>query len=115
MMTEAPAAFRPIFRMSAAGLVLAAALAGCTVGTDHVAPMTTLAPFHNAEAVSARKAATPALASLDRDGRVIHIGSFSKTISPTVRLGFLVAPVELISRFAEAAACLAPPPVPVVQ
>ncbi|GGF37306.1 transcriptional regulator [Aliidongia dinghuensis] len=59
--------------------------------------------------------AAPALASLDRDGRVIHIGSFSKTISPTVRLGFLVAPVELISRFTEVAACLAPPPGPVVQ
>jgi GntR family transcriptional regulator/MocR family aminotransferase len=59
--------------------------------------------------------AAPALASLDRDGRVIHIGSFSKTISPIVRLGFLVAPVELISRFAEVAACLAPPPGPAVQ
>jgi GntR family transcriptional regulator / MocR family aminotransferase len=59
--------------------------------------------------------AAPALASLDRDGRVIHIGSFSKTISPTVRLGFLIAPVELISRFAEVAACLAPPPGPAVQ
>lgn len=59
--------------------------------------------------------AAPALASLDRDGRVIHIGSFSKTISPTVRLGFLVAPVELIARFAEVAACLAPPPGPAVQ
>jgi GntR family transcriptional regulator/MocR family aminotransferase len=59
--------------------------------------------------------AAPALASLDRDGRVIHIGSFSKTISPTIRLGFLVAPVELISRFSEVAACLAPPPGPAVQ
>ena len=59
--------------------------------------------------------AAPALASLDRDGRVIHIGSFSKTISPTLRLGFLVAPVELISRFAEVAACLAPAPGPAVQ
>ncbi|HEV2675487.1 MAG TPA: PLP-dependent aminotransferase family protein, partial [Aliidongia sp.] len=59
--------------------------------------------------------AAPALASLDRDGRVIHIGSFSKTISPTVRLGFLIAPIELISRFAEVAACLAPPPGPAVQ
>jgi GntR family transcriptional regulator/MocR family aminotransferase len=59
--------------------------------------------------------AAPALASLDRDARVIHIGSFSKTISPTVRLGFLVAPVELVSRFAEVAACLAPPPGPAVQ
>jgi GntR family transcriptional regulator/MocR family aminotransferase len=59
--------------------------------------------------------AAPALASLDRDGRVIHIGSFSKTISPTVRLGFLIAPPGLITRFAEAAACLAPPPSPAVQ
>ena len=56
--------------------------------------------------------AAPALASLDRDGRVIHIGSFSKTISPTLRLGFLVAPVSLLSRFAEVAACLAPAPGP---
>lgn len=59
--------------------------------------------------------AAPALASLDRDGRVIHIGSFSKTISPTLRLGFVVAPVELVSRFADVAACLAPPPGPAVQ
>ncbi len=59
--------------------------------------------------------AAPALASLDRDGRVIHIGSFSKTISPAVRLGFLIAPLNLTSRFAEVAACLAPPPGPAVQ
>lgn len=59
--------------------------------------------------------AAPALASLDREGRVIHIGSFSKTISPTVRLGFIVAPPGLISRFAEIAGCLAPPPGPAVQ
>jgi GntR family transcriptional regulator/MocR family aminotransferase len=59
--------------------------------------------------------AAPALASLDRDGRVIHIGSFSKTISPSMRLGFLVAPVERVARFAEVAACLAPPPGPAVQ
>ncbi|WP_374471555.1 PLP-dependent aminotransferase family protein [Phenylobacterium sp.] len=59
--------------------------------------------------------AAPALASLDRGGRVIHIGSFSKTISPGLRLGFVVAPVELVSRFAETAACLAPPPGPSLQ
>ena len=59
--------------------------------------------------------AAPALASVDRVGRVIHIGSFSKTISPSLRLGFLVAPVELASRFADVAACLAPPPGPAVQ
>lgn len=59
--------------------------------------------------------AAPALASLDREGRVIHIGSFSKTISPTLRLGFLVAPLQLLSRLAEVAACLSPPPGPAVQ
>jgi GntR family transcriptional regulator/MocR family aminotransferase len=59
--------------------------------------------------------AAPALASLDRGGHVIHIGSFSKTISPTLRLGFLVSPISLLSRFAEVAACLAPPPGPSVQ
>jgi GntR family transcriptional regulator/MocR family aminotransferase len=59
--------------------------------------------------------ATPALASLDRAGRVIHIGSFSKTVTPALRLGFVVAPASLASRFAEAAACLAPAPGPAVQ
>ncbi|MEW6644590.1 MAG: PLP-dependent aminotransferase family protein [Pseudomonadota bacterium] len=59
--------------------------------------------------------AAPALASLDRAGRVIHIGSFSKTISPALRLGFLVAPMSLLSRISEVAACLAPPPGPSVQ
>ena len=59
--------------------------------------------------------AAPALASLDRVGRVIHIGSFSKTISPTLRLGFLVAPASLVTQFAEAATCLAPAPGPSVQ
>ena len=54
--------------------------------------------------------AAPALASLDHGGRVLHIGSFSKTISPTLRLGFMVVPPELGRRFGELAACLAPAP-----
>jgi GntR family transcriptional regulator/MocR family aminotransferase len=62
-----------------------------------------------------RRRAAPALASLDRDGRVIHIGSFSKTISPTLRLGFVVAPSSLVSRFEDVAACLATAPGPAVQ
>src|SRR6478752_3062592 len=62
-----------------------------------------------------RGRATPALASLDRFGRVIHIGSFSKTLTPALRLGFVVAPASLASHFAEAAACLAPAPGPSVQ
>ena len=57
----------------------------------------------------------PALASLDEGKRVIHIGSFSKTISPGLRLGFVVAPTELANAFAEVAATLAPAPSPVVQ
>lgn len=59
--------------------------------------------------------AAPALASLDRNGRVILIGSFSKTISPALRLGFVVAPAALAPRLAEVAACLSPAPGPAVQ
>ena len=59
--------------------------------------------------------AAPALASLDRDGRVIHIGSFSKTISPALRLGFVVAPTHLVDRFAEAALGFGSAPGPAVQ
>ena len=59
--------------------------------------------------------AAPALASLDEDRRVIHIGSFSKTISPGLRLGFVVAPSELAPMFSAVAAALAPAPAPVVQ
>src|SRR6201991_1659731 len=59
--------------------------------------------------------AAPALASLDHGGRVLHIGSFSKTISPALRLGFMVVPPELSRRFGELAACLAPAPAAAVQ
>ena len=59
--------------------------------------------------------AAPALASLDSGGRVLHIGSFSKTISPALRLGFLVVPPDLARRFGELAACLAPAPSVPVQ
>lgn len=57
----------------------------------------------------------PALASLDSGGRVLHIGSFSKTISPTLRLGFLVVPPDHVRRFGDLAACLAPAPSVPVQ
>jgi GntR family transcriptional regulator/MocR family aminotransferase len=35
------------------------------------------------------------LQSLDRSGRVIYVGSFSKTLLPMLRVGFLVAPASL--------------------
>ena len=59
--------------------------------------------------------AAPALASLDHGGRLLYIGSFSKTISPALRLGFIMVPPELCRRFGELAACLAPAPAAPVQ
>lgn len=59
--------------------------------------------------------AAPALASLDDGGRVLHIGTFSKTMSPTLRLGFMVVPPDLVRRFGDVAACLAPAPAAGVQ
>ena len=38
----------------------------------------------------------PALKSLDDEGRVIHLGSLSKTLAPGIRLGFLVGPKAFI-------------------
>lgn len=39
---------------------------------------------------------SPSLRSMDPDGRVIYVGSLSKTISPGLRLGFMVAHRDII-------------------
>ena len=39
-----------------------------------------------------------ALFALDTDERVIHIGSFSKTVAPALRVGYVVAPWSLIGQ-----------------
>ena len=41
--------------------------------------------------------------SLDRSGRVIHSSSFSKTVSPGVRVGYLAGPEEEITKLAKRA------------
>jgi 2-aminoadipate transaminase len=40
----------------------------------------------------------PAIYALGKRGGVIHIGSFSKSIAPALRVGFIVAPWDLLSR-----------------
>lgn len=40
----------------------------------------------------------PAIYALDTGNHVIHIGSFSKNLSPSLRLGYVVAPWEVLSQ-----------------
>lgn len=48
------------------------------------------------------------LAAHRAGGRVVHVGSFSKTLTPAVRLGYIIAPAELAERIGDVAACLGP-------
>ena len=40
----------------------------------------------------------PAIHAMSKTGNVIHIGSFSKSIAPALRVGFIVAPWAMMSR-----------------
>ena len=42
----------------------------------------------------------PSLQGLDPSGRVIYIGTFSKVLRPSLRLGYIVIPPDLVDRFA---------------
>ncbi len=43
----------------------------------------------------------PALKSIDQNGRVIYLGSFSRAISPALRISYMVLPRELMARYRE--------------
>lgn len=40
----------------------------------------------------------PSLKSLDKEGRVLHVGSLSKIVAPGLRIGWVIAPKQLIQK-----------------
>ncbi|GAB3629416.1 2-aminoadipate aminotransferase [Pandoraea terrae] len=102
------------------GLPLDARLSQCDyvyVTPSHQCPTTTTMPLDRREALLRRAerddfvlieddyesennysgTPNPALKSLDRSNRVIYIGSLSKSFAPGLRLGYVVAPAELVA------------------
>jgi GntR family transcriptional regulator/MocR family aminotransferase len=53
-----------------------------------------------------RGSPVPAVQSLDRSQRVIYLGTFSKSLLPSFRLGFMVVPRSLAGAFANAKAVI---------
>lgn len=43
----------------------------------------------------------PALQSIDENNRVIYLGTFSKTLSPSIRMGYMILPPQLHQRYLE--------------
>lgn len=43
----------------------------------------------------------PALQSIDENDRVVYLGTFSKTLSPSIRMGYMILPPHLCQRYLE--------------
>lgn len=41
----------------------------------------------------------PSLQSIDNNGKVIYIGTFSKSIAPSFRISYMVLPEELLQAY----------------
>lgn len=50
-----------------------------------------------------RSRSIPALKSMDRNGRVIYMNTFSKTLAPAIRISYMVLPEALIRRYIDSA------------
>ncbi|WP_233839093.1 efflux transporter outer membrane subunit [Paraburkholderia sp. ZP32-5] len=86
---------------SVAALIVSAAISGCMVGPNYVAPKTELAPFHNAGAIASRQTTLPA-PSLDHWWTGFHDAELEKVVQRALdqNLGLQAA----IARVAQARA-----------
>jgi GntR family transcriptional regulator/MocR family aminotransferase len=83
---------------------------GCVMQMDERLRLLALAERHNAWILEDdydgeyrfRGQPAPALRGFDGADRVIYIGTFGKTLFPSLRLGFLVAPLDLAPAFGRA-------------
>jgi len=108
-----------LLEVDSSGLVLGPALSHCDyvyVTPSHQSPTTVTMPLERRLALLEQAeqddfiiieddyegemnfvgSPTPSLKSLDRTGRVVYIGSLSKSFAPGLRLGYLVASTRLI-------------------
>jgi 2-aminoadipate transaminase len=85
--------------------------AGCTLSAEKRARLVELAAEHDFwifeddpyRELPFEGEALATMLSLDRAGRVVHASSFSKTVSPGVRVGYLAGPGEEIAKLAKRA------------
>ena len=85
--------------------------AGCTLSDEKRQRLVELAAEHDFwifeddpyRELHFESAPPPTMLSLDTSGRVVHSSSFSKTVSPGVRVGYLAGPEDLIAALAKRA------------